>query len=65
LVSGGEILAQRDTFLPVAPPVIRASEGIFLSELEHWAGFLPVFHAERKFLTVAQPLLNGGCDEMR
>jgi hypothetical protein len=57
LAFGGEILAQSVTFLPVEP-ARRADDGeIYTPEMQHLAGFLPVFNFNRKNLTVAQPLL--------
>ena len=57
LASGGEILAQQATFLPVQTAGPRAGEEIYTSELLDLAGFLPILNFNRKNLTVAQPLL--------
>lgn len=57
LASGGEILAQQATFLPVQTGCTPAREQIYASELEYLAGFLPVFNFNGKKFTVAQPLL--------
>ena len=57
LAFGGEILAHHATFLPVEASKPSASEEIYTSEVQHLAGFLPVFNFNRKNLTVAQPLL--------
>jgi hypothetical protein len=57
LAFGGEILAQQVPFLPVESAGSSAREAIYASEMQHLAGFLPVFNINRKNLTVAQPLL--------
>ena len=57
LAFGGEILAQSATFLPVAPARAAAEPAIYTSEMQHFAGFLPVLNFNQKNLTVAQPLL--------
>lgn len=57
LAFGGEILAQQATFLPVMPARQTDDGEIYTSEMQHLAGFLPVFNINRKNLTVAQPLL--------
>jgi hypothetical protein len=57
LARGGEILTQQATFLPVAPAQPPGSGKIYTQEMQHLAGFLPVFDFNRKNLTVAQPLL--------
>ena len=39
-------------------PARQTDDGeIYTSEMQHLAGFLPVFNINRKNLTVAQPLL--------
>ena len=53
----GEILAQQVTFLPVEPAHPSQTGKIYTQEMQHLAGFLPVFNFKRKNLTVAQPLL--------
>ena len=60
VTSGGEILTQPATFLPVEPGRLHAGGGIFLAELRHLAGFLPVLNFKPENFTVAQPLLKGG-----
>jgi hypothetical protein len=62
LASGGEILAQSATFLPVEPARPAPDGHIYQPEMQHFAGFLPVFNFNRKNLTVARPLLNGGLE---
>ena len=57
LASGGEILAQQATFLPVQTAGTHAGEEIYTSEFVHLAGFLPIFNFNGKNFTVAQPLL--------
>jgi hypothetical protein len=57
LRSGGEILTQHATFLPVQPARPSLTGEIYTPEMQHLAGFLPVFKFKRKNLTVAQPLL--------
>jgi len=44
LAFGGADLAGHDPFLPVVPQSPWPNEGIYLAELQHLAGFLPVFH---------------------
>jgi hypothetical protein len=65
LAFGGEILTQPATFLPGELAETAGEMGIFMSELKH----LPVFGRFSRFTMVnnamAQPLLNGGCNEMR
>jgi hypothetical protein len=57
LASGGEILAQQATFLPVQTARPHPGEDIYTSELEHLASFLPIFNINGKKFMVAQPLL--------
>jgi hypothetical protein len=65
LAFGGEILSQTATFLPGDAAETTNSMGIFMSELKH----LPVFRRFSRFVvennSVAQPMLYGGCNEMR
>ena len=65
LALGGEILTEPATFLPGEQTETTTPMGNFMSELKH----LPVFHRFPRFTMVnnamAQPLLNGGCNEMR
>ena len=42
LATGGEILAQQATFLPVEPARPFDAEYIHLSKMQYLAGFLPV-----------------------
>ena len=65
LAFGGEILTQQATFLPVGPVDADREAAIYASEMQHFTGFLPVFRINKKYLTVAQPLLKEVCDEMR
>lgn len=65
LAFGGEILTQQANFLPVEPVRLADESAIYTSEMQHFAGFLPVFKINKKHLTVAQPLLKEVCDEMR
>jgi len=60
VTSGGEILTQPATFLPVEPGRLRTGGEFFLAELRHLAGFLPVLNFKPENFTVAQPLLKGG-----
>jgi hypothetical protein len=53
LAAGGEILAQQATFLPVES-ASRLAMGVFYTEeIQHWAGFSPVFNINQK-------TINGG-----
>ena len=57
LQTSGEILAHPAAFLPVDPVHPSHAGKIYTQEMQHLAGFLPVFNFKRKNLTVAQPLL--------
>jgi hypothetical protein len=57
LAFGGEILTQQATFLPVKTVLTTGPSANYVVNLQHSAGFLPVFNFNRKNLTVAQPLL--------
>jgi hypothetical protein len=65
LTSGGEILTQPATFLPVQPGRLRPGGEFFLAERRHLTSFLPVLDFKPENSTVAQPLLKEACDEMR
>ena len=65
LASGGEILAQSATFLPVESGRRRAGREMFLPEIRHLLGFPAIFNFNPENFTVAQPLLKEACDEMR
>jgi len=54
---GGEILAQQVTFLPVEPLGWAENGAGYASPMRYFVRFLPVFDAERKNMTMAQPLL--------
>jgi hypothetical protein len=57
LQTRGEILAHPAAFLPVEPIRPAQTGKIYTQEMQHLAGFLPVFNFKRKNLSVAQPLL--------
>jgi hypothetical protein len=57
LQTRGEILAHPVAFLPVERARPPQTGELYTREMQHLAGFLPVFNFKRKNLTVAQPLL--------
>jgi len=57
LAFGGEILTQQVTFLPTSTGRRNTEEELYAPEVQHLAGFLPIFNFNGKNLTVAQPLL--------
>ena len=65
LAFGGEILTQPATFLPSDEVENTGTKEVFMSELKH----LPIFGRFSRFTVrnnpMAQPLLYGGCNEMR
>jgi len=57
LATGGAILAQQATFLPVAPLPFGQPTARGLPDRLQFRAFLPFFDPDRKYLTVAQALL--------